>query len=68
MKGWKQVQDKDKGKARGMTIKKTGKKERAYRTKYNEISRQNEQCGQVCVVRNKTENKTENYRQQYNES
>jgi hypothetical protein len=26
MKGGKQVQDKDKGKARGMTIKKTGKK------------------------------------------
>jgi len=33
MKGGKHVQDKDKGKARGMTIKKTGKKERAYRMK-----------------------------------
>jgi hypothetical protein len=29
MKGGKQVQDKDKGKARGMTIKKTGKKGRS---------------------------------------
>jgi hypothetical protein len=48
MKGGKQVHDKDKGKARGMTIKKTGKKERAYGMKYQEISRQKEQCGQVC--------------------
>jgi hypothetical protein len=34
MEGGKQVHDKDKGKARGMTIKKTGKKERAYGMKY----------------------------------
>ena len=47
MKGGKRVQGKDKGKARGMTINKTGKKETAYRMKYQEISRQKEQCGQV---------------------
>jgi hypothetical protein len=34
MKGGKRVQGKDKGKARGMTINKTGKKETAYRMKY----------------------------------